>query len=142
MIQEIIQMYVDIFAKIFRLLELPGFKTEQNAKSIDERISKIDLAKKNLLESLSAIDELKTEAENNKLEFEKTINDLNRIKTDKSTLETEYDSLKQLSTKELNSLKTLIGIPDKNKERLIGFVSGIVASLIASGIIFLITYWV
>ena len=135
-------MYVDIFAKIFRLLELPGFKTEQNAKSIDERISKIDLAKKNLLESLSAIDELKTEAENNKLEFEKTINDLNRIKTDKSTLETEYDSLKQLSTKELNSLKTLIGIPDKNKERLIGFVSGIVASLIASGIIFLITYWV
>lgn len=139
MLQEVIRLYVDAFEKIFQLLGFPGFKNQLGAKSIDERLSKIDSAKKALMESLSAIEELKKEAVNNKKEFEKTILDLNKIKTDKTTLETEYHSLKQLSSRELDSLKAILGIPDKNKERLIGFISGIIASLIASAIIFLIS---
>jgi hypothetical protein len=141
MIQESLRVYIDLFAKVFRLLGLPDIKTGKESQTIDERILKIELAKKNLLESLNAIEELKKEAENNKVEFQKTIEELNKVKLDKTTLETEYNSLKQLSTKDLNTIKGIIGIPDKNRERLIGFATGVITSLIASGIIYIIQHW-
>ena len=87
---------------------------------------------------MNAIDDLKKEAEQNKVEFQQTIEELNKVKLNKTTLETEYNSLKQLSTKDLNTIKGIIGIPNKNRERLIGFATGIITSLIASGIIYII----
>jgi hypothetical protein len=140
MIQDLLQAYINLFASVYRLFGLPDIKAK-NSQTIDDRILMIEQAKKNLLESLKAIDDLKKEAEDNKIEFKKTIEELNKVKLNKTTLETEYNSLKQLSTKDLNTIKSIVGIPNKNRERLIGFSTGIITSLIASGIIYLAQRW-
>jgi hypothetical protein len=108
---------------------------KDTTKTFEDRIEKIDQAKKNLGEAIAAMDALKLEAEQNKIEFERTIEELNKIKGDKTILESEYHSLKQLSEKDVQTIKKIIGAPNVNKERAVGFLIGVVSSLVASGLI-------
>jgi len=116
---------------------------KDDSGSIDERIKKIDLAKKNLVEGLSAIEELKTEAQNNQRDAQNALLEIKRLKGDKSNLETELESIKRVIKSDVSTFKKIAGIPtDKEikRERVMGFITGVFSSIIASGLIWLGIY--
>src|ERR1035437_801511 len=110
------------------------FEEEKNS-SIDARIKKIDLAKNNLLEGLTAINDLQLEASKNKKDVELAVKQLEELRNNKASLENEVESIKKIIDSDINSFKKIVGVPsskDIRSERIIGFISGIAASIIAS----------
>ena len=110
-------------------------------KSIDDRISKIDDAKKSLSEAISAIDELHDEAERNKKELNSALSNLTEAEKNKAKLEEELVSIRQIIKSDVGTFQTIAGIPSENeikRERVIGFFTGVVASMVATGIIWII----
>jgi len=64
-------------------------------------------------------------------------------KTEKENIEKEYEISKTLRDDDAERLRTLLGVYDlkvTRKGKIIGFVSGVLASLAAAGIVTTITY--
>jgi hypothetical protein len=121
--------------KIIRVFEGP-------VASVDERISKIDSARANLLEGLQAIDGLKLEAEANKRELEIALLKLEQIQSQRAAAEKELDTINEIALADTSALRKAIGIPGQAQvwaDRFFGFISGIFASLLASIIWWLLT---
>jgi chromosome segregation ATPase len=148
-----IESFIEFVRRILKRLKI-GFdgrgiyvslKEEETKGSIDERIAKIDLAKANLLEGLRAIDELKTSAETNKKEAENAIEQINRLSRDKTSLEQELEAIRTVVNSDVTAFQRVAGVlgpAEIRRERLLGFVSGIIASATASGIVALIVWMV
>ena len=95
-IELILSGYIDIIEKIFKVIGITKVKVlgveisiNNPTGNIDERIKKIEVAKQNLLDGLSAIKELEEEAEKNKREVEKALLKIETLKTNKNNLEEE-----------------------------------------------------
>ncbi|MCB6635478.1 hypothetical protein [Bacteroides faecis] len=142
-------IYFELIEKILRRVKISKvnilgleISLDEDKGSIDERIKKIEAAKQNLLDGLSAIKELEKEAEKNKYELENALIKLSKIKTDKINLEAELNNIKQVISSDVSTFQKLAGVPtekEKRKERIIGFFSGIIASIISAGIIWVVT---
>ncbi|MDY6993917.1 MAG: hypothetical protein SVR94_15120 [Pseudomonadota bacterium] len=132
-----LNLMFEIVNKIFSFLfggkkELFPFKINVIESSLDERIKKIDEARESLVEGLAAIDELKLSAKQNKQELEDAISKLEILRNEKSAAEEELDEIRNIATSDIEVFQKLANIPDKNsifRERIIGFVSGILSSL-------------
>ena len=119
-----------------------GFQIElaekKEEKSIDERIGKIDEARSSLVEALDAIDELHSEAERNKVELKNALQNLAETERNKGKLENELENIRQVMQTDIATFRNIAGIPSQvqiKKERYIGFVTGVIASIVASALI-------
>lgn len=113
------------------------------AGTIDERIAKIDIARENLAESLRAIDELKVAAEDNKKELQEALAKFQLLEKQKANAEIELQEIKRIAQADVETFRKLAGVPTEpevRKERIIGFVSGVLASLFAAGLIYVGNY--
>ena len=109
--------------------ELPAPQT------IDARIAKLDEAKERMIESLGAIEELKTAATENKKQLEETLERLAEIRDSKLVAERELGTIQAVAAVDLSAFRKIAGVPSRNAiriERGIGFVLGVAASLVAS----------
>ncbi len=108
---------------------------ESRQKPIDERLEKIEAAGRNLSEALQAIDSLREEANSNKKELEEIESQLSSAKQAYSEINSEIDTVQKLASLDAATTRKALGIPSKIErwaERLIGFVSGVAASITAS----------
>lgn len=109
--------------------------------SIDERIAKIDAAKANLVEGLKAIDELKEAAETNKKEAEVALKQIAHLEESKAGLQKELEAIKSVAQSDVNAFRKIAGVPTQEtirRERIIGFISGVIASTISAGIVWVL----
>ena len=143
MIESLLSIYIDAIAKLLKRLKIDikpsGISISiKDTVSLDERIKKIEDARSNLLEGLKAIDDLKLEADKNKKEAESALQELEKLKKSKALLEEEVETTKKIIETDIDKFKEIAGFPSQSeikRERIYGFISGIVASIVASGII-------
>ena len=118
---------------------------ETPRQTIDERIAKIDAARSNLAEAISAIDELKAAANSNKADLESALERLGQTQAKHDDAKRELELVRQVASSDVETFQRLAGVPSKSqiaKERALGFVFGVLASLIASVVWWLLTkYW-
>ena len=118
---------------------------EQATQSIDDRIAKIDEARNNLVEVLNAIDELRSAAEKNRHDAEAALRQLEQLEHDKANLEKDLASTRDIIEADVTVFKQIAGIPsadDIRRERVLGFITGVVSSVVASGVVWLIVWGV
>jgi len=149
---------IDLIAKLLSRIMGIGYDHNSAGKfslfdiseeeSIDDRIKKIDVARSNLVDGLNAIDELRIAAEQNKREVQQTLQQIAQMKTHKQNLENELNSLNDIIHTDVQTFRAVAGIPspsDVRQERVLGFISGIIASIVAWGLIYgvteLIKHW-
>jgi uncharacterized protein (DUF3084 family) len=107
----------------------------QSRETVDERLKKIDAARKNMREALEAIDELGFQADRNKAELSTLATAIAAAKDQKSTLITEAQALEALKAIETEAVRKALGVPTKAQrwaERGIAFLLGVLGSYIAS----------
>jgi hypothetical protein len=126
-----------------RNLESTGLlkRTETARRSLDERIDMIDSARANLLEGVRAIDELKAEAERNRRNVADAAQKLAALEASKVSLEQKRQAIAEIIKSDVAAFQTVAGVPTPSmvrRERLIGFVIGVIASVVASGFVWLI----
>jgi hypothetical protein len=101
-----------------------------NRQSVDERIQKLEKVRQDLLDAVDAVKSLEDEAHKNKKELEELNVQLNKLREDKQTTE-------QLLELPQQSFARVLDKASKGAQwrgLIIGFVLGILASLIASWI--------
>ncbi|PIA70324.1 hypothetical protein CDR19_16610 [Ectopseudomonas toyotomiensis] len=144
--ESLLSIYIEFVAKILRRLHVTvgisgisvGFQ-EEAQQSLDQRVAKLDAARANLVDGIQAIDQLMAEAQKNKTEIAEAAQQISRLKADKQTLAEELSAIKSVVTADVDAFRKIAGVPtvgDIRRERLIGFASGITASLIASALIY------
>ena len=152
-LSRLLYLYFEVINKIFRSsLRLKGdssgisisIESPPSYKaSLDERIARIDAARSNLLEGLQAIDELKLAAQENKKELEDALAKLRVLEKNKASAEEELGQIRRIASADIETFQKMAGVPSASKvkrERVVGFISGVLASIIASGIIFGVSY--
>jgi hypothetical protein len=118
---------------------LPGAK---RTETVDERLEKIEAAKRNLEDALGAIGELQKSAEENKAELAAAIERLNAAQAQRLVAERELQAVRAIAQNDVAVFQKLAGVPSKidiAKERVVGFVLGVLASVAASGIWWLVS---
>ena len=114
-------------------------------ETIDARLAKIEFARRNLAEALGAIDELKSAAEANQAELAIALERLRDAQEQRASAEKEVQAVQSIAQADVEVFRKLAGVPSKMeiaKERLIGFILGVLASVIASAIWWaLAKYW-
>ena len=111
---------------------------------VDERIEQIESARLSLVEALDAVDELKLSAERNKRELAATLKTLTAAQTQSASAEKELEAIREIAKSDISTARKLAGIPSQSqvaKERFIGFLLGITASVVASGIWWAFSKW-
>lgn len=110
-------------------------------QSIDQRIEKIDAARANLADAIAAIDELKAAANSNKADLNDALAQLNQAQAEKTAAERDLEVVKKIADSDIEVFRKLAGVPSSShiaKERALGFLFGVIASLVASGLWWLI----
>ncbi len=146
LLESALSLYINLIAKILKRMRLRltgsgieiSFDREVEA-SIDERIRKIDAARANLVDGLTAIDELRRSAEENKKEVQLALEQLAMLEQDKAQLQEKLQSVRQVISSDVEAFREVARVPsasDIRRERVVGFISGVVASIVASGVIY------
>lgn len=117
----------------------------EQTPGIDERIAQIDVARDNLESALSAIDELKAAAERNKDELRGALERIEQARAAESAAERELENVKQIAQADVEVFKKLAGVPSRAqmaRERFVGFLIGVIASLAAWGVLWILKrFW-
>jgi hypothetical protein len=111
------------------------FPGRDKSPGIDERIAQIDIARESLKAGLAAVDDLKVTAQRNREDLKSALERLEQIHQDKTAAEKEVKNVKYIAQADIEVFKRLAGVPsraDIARERFIGFVVGVAASLVAS----------
>jgi len=129
--------YFEFFALLFELLgkalgvSVPAL-IETESRTIDQRLARLDEARTALEESLVAIEDLQRQAEASKRDHVRARAELDATIASKDDAERKLEAIKRLMEQDIEAFQTIAGVPNVQKERMIGFGSGIAASVIAS----------
>jgi uncharacterized protein involved in exopolysaccharide biosynthesis len=139
LVNEATRFYFRIFEVLLRKLgvalniDLPLGDEFSRSGSRDGRIAKIDEARTNLEDALSALGELKSEAEANKAELQDALRRLDEAKAGHAAETEQLVQIRAIAEADIAAFRRMAGI-NPARERLIGFLGGVAASLIAAGL--------
>jgi len=108
------------------------------ASEIDERLAQIDQARESLVSALSAVDDLRATSERNKTELRDALERIEQARAEKAVAEKQLQGVRQIAQADVEVFRSLAGIPSRAqiaRERFVGFIVGVAASLMASGIL-------
>lgn len=114
-------------------VDLYDMLVKKETGSIDARLAKIEAARANLLEALSAIDEIKTTAEEHQRQLDSIRLSLVQIGQERDELSAERELLVQMTATERDKLRQMLGVPTRLQSILIWigtFIFGAAASWI------------
>jgi hypothetical protein len=137
-ITRVFLIYIRIFELILRNLgvalriEYPGIPAP-SSRLRDERIARIDVARANLQDALDALGDLKSEAEANKVELEHVMRDLGEAKAGHAAQTEQLLQIRAIAEADVATFRKMAGI-HPTRDRFVGFVGGVGASLIAAGL--------
>jgi hypothetical protein len=86
---------------------------------VDKRLAKIEAARENLLEALSAIDEIKVAAQEHKKELAEIRSSVEEIGKERDKLTADKDLLVQMTAAEKDRLREMLGVPTRLQSLLI-----------------------
>lgn len=151
-------MYLDLTSKVIELawreFVEPAVRRKLNARAqarllesdpslgtVDARIQQIERAHKSLVDATSAVLELQEIAKANKEEVSRVVANLDAVRSEKHAAEQELAALKKLAEVDVETFRKVAGVPteiqiakERFKERALGFIFGVMASVVASGL--------
>lgn len=127
-----------------RLLE-----SDPALSTLDKRIQQIERARGSLQDATEAVRELQEIAKSNKAEVEAVLANLAQVKTEKQAAEQELAALRKLAEVDVEAFRKVAGVPtqlqmakERFRERAYGFLLGVLASVVASAIWWLLAKYV
>ena len=111
------------------------FGNPTEPSTIDSRIQKIDSARAGLSEALSAMDELKLVAEENKRDLILLNSQIQNAEAQRQSVSTQLDALKGIAALDSESVRKALRLPTRISiwtERVLAFAFGVISSIVAS----------
>ena len=125
-----------LLGKYFKVIRIGPIELKLRpdaGESYERTFKKIEAAQNNLSQAVEAIDNLKIEYTNESKRLEKLLQDVKKKREEYQNTSQELNFLQRLTNGEREQLRRSLGINEK-RSKVIGFVAGVLASLIASGL--------
>ena len=103
--------------------------------NIDKRLKKIETAREGLQEALEAVEELRISAEESKLDLQAINASIQQAESEKTTISQELEAIRVIAVQDGTAVRKALGLPtpkDVWKERIVGFILGVLASTVAA----------
>jgi AcrR family transcriptional regulator len=143
--------YFDRIAQLLSIItrgriQAPKFHVvDTSLENVDARLAKLDDAKANLTDALEAIEAIKLASIQNKEDLEVALSQLDSLREKKMDLEQELNEIRTVAQSDISAFRQTVGLPSKSdilRERIVGFTSGLFASLLAWAVIWGISHLV
>jgi len=109
---------------------------------IDERLTKLDDVQSYLTDAIDAIEDLKVTADESKATQRRLLTELSLLRENQQQAECEAKAISEATKTDIEAFQKLAGVPTKDeiwRGKVFGFVSGVLASVVAAGIVWGIT---
>lgn len=106
-----------------------------SSRRADERIERLEDARKALSEGLQAVEDLKQEAEKNKQDSVQALATLAKLREHNASLSQQIEASKTIIESDIDAFRKIAGIPSEREQRrdkLLGFWTGVLASIVAA----------
>lgn len=103
-------------------------------KPRDRRLSRLDDARTAMEDGLAALDELREQAARREMQHQAALVRLQGTLESQQTAEKKLQDIKEAMKADVDAFRTLHGVGDPKRERIVGFWTGVGASVVATGI--------
>jgi len=135
-VEAVVDLLNKILARHFKSIKIGSIEIQLRgdaAAAYEATFAKIEKAQANLAEAVDTLDVLKMEYTQESSRLAKLLEEVQRKRTEYRDATKELTFLQNLTEKERNQLKRSLGVDDR-KSKVIGFVSGVLASVIATAL--------
>ncbi|MBC9071975.1 hypothetical protein IAI53_08370 [Thauera sp. CAU 1555] len=140
MITEILTSYIKLFELLFQALERLYTHVDKRHRRIQivksplgETIEKVEIAQNHLSDAIEAISLIKEQAIDERHKLDTLLEEVKKKHDEHTQAVQELETAQDLLSQNKENLRSVLGISPA-RERIIGFFSGVAASIVASGL--------
>jgi chromosome segregation ATPase len=133
MIINSISLYIDLVEKIIDFIE--GKRRKQRAMDtpLGDTLKKVEVAQEHLTDAIESIDVIREQVVAEKGQLDTLLAEVASKRLEYKETSSDLKATQNLLNQDQRKLRTALGV-NSSREKIVGFVSGIVASIIATAI--------
>jgi len=131
MVIESLSLYINLIEKLIDLVEGKKRKKKALNTPLGETLKKVETAQEHLTDAIEAIDIIHEQVISERTQLDTLLSEVEHKKVQYKEATSDLKDTQQLLNQDQEKLRTVLGINSK-REKIIGFISGIIASLIAA----------
>jgi len=131
MVIESLSLYINLIEKLIDLVEGKKRKKKALNTPLGETLKKVETAQEHLTDAIEAIDVIREQVISERTQLDTFLSEVEHKKVQYKEATSDLKDTQQLLNQDQEKLRTALGINSK-REKIIGFISGIIASLIAA----------
>lgn len=133
MLLDSVSVYINLIEKLIDLVEGKRRKEKALNTPLGETLQKVEAAQEHLTDAIEAIDIIRDQVVSERSQLDVLLNEVEQKKTQYKEATSDLKTTKELLNHDQEKLRTALGV-NSSREKIIGFLSGIIASVLATAI--------
>lgn len=133
MIVNSLEIYIDLIERIIKYIESKRRKQRAMETPLGVTLKKVEAAQEHLTDALESIDVIREEVIGEKTKLDTLLAEVAAKRQEYEEASLDLETTQNLLNQDQDKLRSALGV-NSSRERIIGFISGIVASVIATAI--------
>lgn len=133
MIIESVKLYIDLIERVFEFIEGKRRTKKVMQTPLGETLQKVTVAQQHLTDAIESIDVIREQVMAERTQLDQLLAEVEKKKAQYNEATSDLRATQNLLTQDQKKLRTALGV-NSSREKLIGFLSGIIASTIATAI--------
>ena len=131
MIIDVLSLYINLIEKLIDIVEGKKRREKVLKTPLGETLTKVETAQEHLTDAIVSIDIIRKQVILERTQLDTLLLEVENKKAQYNEASKDLKDAKQLLNQDQEKLRKVLGINSK-REKIIGFISGIIASLIAA----------
>jgi hypothetical protein len=130
---KIITLYISLIERLIEFIE--GKRRKQKALNtpLGETLQKVETAQAHLTDAIESIDVIREQVVTERQELDGLLAEVQKKREQYKEATNDLETTQQLLNQDQEKLRTALGV-NSSREKIIGFVSGVIASIVATAI--------
>lgn len=126
-----LSLYINLVEKIIEIIEGKKRKKKALNTPLGETLKKVETAQEHLTDAIEAIDVIREQVVTERSQLDTLLSEVEQKKIQYKEATSDLKHTQQLLNQDQEKLRNALGI-NSSREKIIGFISGVIASLIAA----------
>ncbi len=128
-----VKLYIDLIERIFEFIEGRRRTKKVMQTPLGETLEKVSVAQQHLTDAIESIDVIRQQVVAERTQLDQLLAEVENKRAQYNEATSDLKATQNLLTQDQEKLRAALGV-NSSREKLIGFLSGIIASIIATAI--------
>ena len=135
MIINSVSLYINLIEKLIEFFEKKRRKQKALNTPLGETLQKVETAQEHLTDALESIDVIREQVVSERGQLDNLLAEVEQKRKQYNETTSDLKTTQELLNKDQEKLRTALGV-NSSREKIIGFISGVIASIFATAIWF------